>query len=136
MQACAPDERCIAPTMQAKACADDIVLFGSQVNGLDDSTMVEKLYEAAEAGVRVDCIVRGVCRLRPGIPGRSENIRVVSVIGRFLEHHRVYTFHNRGKPVYYMASADWMKRNLNNRIEVWHAMAALWAVDVHLQASE
>ena len=91
---------------------------GLQVNGLDDTTMVAKLYEAADAGVRVDCIVRGVCRLRPGIPGRSENIRVVSIIGRFLEHHRIYTFHNRGKPLYYIASADWMKRNLNNRIEV------------------
>ena len=89
-----------------------------QVNGLDDQQMVAKLYEASAAGVRVDCIVRGVCRLRPGIPGRSENVRVVSVIDRFLEHHRIFSFYNGGRPLYYIASADWMKRNLNNRIEV------------------
>ena len=95
------------------------VLSCLQVNGLDDKEMVAKLYEASAAGVRIDCIVRGVCRLRPGIPGRSENIRVVSIIGRFLEHHRIFTFFNRGRPLYYIASADWMKRNLENRIEVW-----------------
>lgn len=88
------------------------------MNGIDDQEMCAKLYEASSHGVRVDCIVRGVCRLRPGIPGRSENIRVVSIIGRFLEHHRIYSFYNGGKPRYYIASADWMKRNLNNRIEL------------------
>jgi polyphosphate kinase len=89
-----------------------------KVNGLDDKAMTAKLYEASQNGVRVDCIVRGVCRLRPGIPGVSDNIRVVSVIGRFLEHHRVYMFFNGGDPLYYVGSADWMKRNLQQRVEV------------------
>ena len=89
-----------------------------KVNGLDDIDLTQKLYEAAAAGVRVDAIVRGVCRLRPGVPGLSENIRVVSVVGRFLEHHRVFVFHNAGDPRYFFGSADWMTRNLERRVEV------------------
>ncbi|XP_024395664.1 uncharacterized protein [Physcomitrium patens] len=87
-------------------------------NGLDDQVMVTKLYEASKAGVKVDCIVRGMCRIRTGIPNVSDNIRVVSIIGRFLEHHRVMRFENGGKAEYYMGSADWMNRNLTRRVEV------------------
>lgn len=80
--------------------------------------MVEKLYEASQAGVRVDCIVRGICRLRPQVKGLSENIRVISIIGRYLEHDRLYCFHNDGKPLYYLGSADWLPRNIYKRVEV------------------
>merc|ERR1711904_194940 len=80
--------------------------------------LVQKLYEASMANVRVDCIVRGLCRLRPGVKGVSENIRVISVLGRYLEHHRVAVFHNDGNPEYYIGSADWMARNLSRRVEV------------------
>ena len=89
-----------------------------KINALEDREMTKLLYEAGAAGVKVDLIIRGVCRIRPGLPGVSENIRVVSVVGRFLEHSRVYFFQNDGKPEYFIGSADLMKRNLDERIEV------------------
>ncbi|MFW6033424.1 MAG: polyphosphate kinase 1, partial [Phycisphaeraceae bacterium] len=89
----------------------------AKMNSLEDHKMVRKLYEASEAGVKIDLLVRGFCCLRPGVEGMSGNIRVRSVIGRFLEHSRVYSFHNAGEPEYYIGSADWMYRNLNNRVE-------------------
>lgn len=89
----------------------------AKMNSLEDTQMCEKLYEASAAGVKIDLIVRGFCCLRPGVPGLSENIQVISVIGRFLEHSRIYYFHNAGEPAYYIGSADWMYRNLNNRVE-------------------
>lgn len=94
----------------------------AKMNSLEDQEICEALYEASKAGVKIDLIVRGFCSLRPGVPGMSENITVTSIIGRFLEHSRVFYF-QRGKtdPLdgkFYMGSADWMYRNLNNRIEV------------------
>ena len=93
----------------------------AKMNSLEDRKMTERLYEASQAGVRIDLIVRGFCSLRPGVPGLSENIRVRSVIGRFLEHSRVFYFANGQKnPVdgdFSIGSGDWMYRNLNNRVE-------------------
>ena len=89
----------------------------AKMNSLEDQRLCKKLYEASQAGVRIQLIVRGFCCLRPGVPGLSEHITVTSVIGRFLEHSRIYTFHNQGQPDYYIGSADWMYRNLNNRVE-------------------
>lgn len=89
-----------------------------KMNALEDRDFTRLLYEASQAGVKVDLIIRGICRLRPGLPGLSENVRVVSVIGRFLEHSRVYRFENRGDPEFFIGSADIMKRNLDERIEV------------------
>ncbi len=89
-----------------------------KMNALEDHDFTRLLYIAARAGVQVDLIIRGICRLRPGVPGLSDRIRVVSVIGRFLEHSRVYYFENDGRPEYFIGSADLMKRNLDERIEV------------------
>ncbi|OAI42778.1 hypothetical protein AYO38_02940 [bacterium SCGC AG-212-C10] len=89
-----------------------------KMNAIEDREFSRLFYEASQAGVKVDLIVRGICRIRPGIPGLSENIRVSSVIGRFLEHSRVFMFGNDGNPEYFIGSADIMKRNLDERIEV------------------
>jgi len=88
-----------------------------KVNGLTEPKMIRALYEASAAGVKIDLIIRGMCRLRPGIEGLSDNIHVRSIIGRFLEHTRVYYFGNNGKPEVFCASADWMERNMLNRVE-------------------
>ncbi len=89
-----------------------------KINGLSDGEIIVALYRAAQAGVDVEMSVRGLCLLRPGVPGLSERIRVVSVLGRFLEHARVFHFANGGAPEYYIGSADWRPRNLRRRVEV------------------
>lgn len=89
----------------------------AKMNALEDRQIIHALYEASAAGVRMDLVVRGVCRLRPGLPGRSETIRVVSIVGRFLEHARIFRFGNGGRPEHFLGSADWMSRNLDGRVE-------------------
>jgi polyphosphate kinase len=89
-----------------------------KLNNLVDKTMIRKLYDASNAGVKIDLIIRGVCSLVPGEPGMSENIAVRSIVARFLEHARVLVFANGGNPLYFISSSDWMTRNLDFRIEV------------------
>src|SRR5262249_56756623 len=90
----------------------------AKMNALVEQQSIEALYRASCAGVKIDLIVRGVCALRPGVPGVSENIKVRSIVGRFLEHSRVFYFENGGEPDMFCASADWMERNFFRRVGV------------------
>jgi polyphosphate kinase len=88
-----------------------------KLNNLVDASMIRKLYEASQAGVKVNLIIRGICSLIEKLEGKSENIRVFNIIGRYLEHSRVLVFGNSGNPLYFITSADWMVRNIDHRIE-------------------
>ena len=90
----------------------------AKLNSLVDPLLIDELYTASQAGVEIDLIVRGICCLQPGVPGLSDRIRVISIIDRYLEHARIFYFHNDGDAVYLLASADWMPRNLDRRVEV------------------
>ena len=101
----------------------------AKMNALVDRGLIEELYAASAAGVRIDLIVRGICCLRPEVPNLCENIRVISIVDRYLEHARVFYFQNGGAPEYWLASADWMPRNLDHRVEI-----AFPVLDARLQA--
>lgn len=118
-------------------------LIRAKMNALTEPGLIRELYQASQAGVKVELLVRGVCSLRPGVEGVSDNITVRTILGRFLEHSRVYYFHNDGDPKVYCASADWMPRNLFRRIEVVFPIAdedlkervIAEGIDIHFQAN-
>lgn len=93
-------------------------LIIAKMNSLLDKKVIAKLYEASQAGIPIRLIVRGICVLRPGVPGLSEHIEVHSIVGRYLEHSRLFYFYNNGKEDVFLSSADWMPRNLNERVEL------------------
>lgn len=101
----------IAEAMQGKPAS-----LYLKLNNLEEEKLIQKLYEASQAGVEIRLLVRGICRLRPGLEGLSVNIKVKRIVGRFLEHGRVFYFHHRGRKLLYLGSADWM--NIHRRIEV------------------
>ena len=105
----------LAGSFHAKAGKPAGIRF--KLNSLLDEEFVEKFYEASKSGVKIELLIRGICALQPGIPGLSENIRVRSILGRFLEHSRIYYFRNGGAEDYYIGSADMMHRNLDRRVE-------------------
>ena len=88
------------------------------MNSLVDPQIIEMLYRASQAGVRIDLIIRGICCLRPGMPGVSDNIRVISIVDKYLEHSRIAYFQNGDEPEVFLASADWMPRNFRRRVEI------------------
>jgi polyphosphate kinase len=100
----------------AKAGKDAYILL--KINNLVDTSMVKKLYEANNAGVKIKLLVRGICCIRPGVPGLSENISATSIVDKFLEHSRIFVFCNNNDELYFISSADWMTRNLDHRVEV------------------
>jgi polyphosphate kinase len=100
----------------AQAGKDAYIIL--KVNSLVESDMIRKLYQANIAGVKIKLIVRGICSLIPGIPDQSENIEAISIVDKFLEHSRIFVFANGGDELYYLSSADWMTRNIDNRVEV------------------
>jgi polyphosphate kinase len=105
----------------------------AKMNSLTDLNMIDLLYEASNAGVRIQLIIRGVCCLRPGLSGLSENIEVISIIGRFLEHSRIFWFRNDGDESLYIGSADWMTRNLDRRVE---AVVPITSNEIRTQLTE
>jgi polyphosphate kinase len=104
--------------MMVAAKRGEPALIFLKMNHLVDQKMIHALYEASQAGVRVECLIRGICCLRPGIAGISENIQVKSTVGRFLEHQRVFCFKTNERDTMFLSSGDWMPRNFNRRIEL------------------
>ena len=102
----------------ARSLQGEAGLIEAKMNSLVDTELIEALYRASQAGVKIHLNVRGICCLRPGVKGLSDNIRVISIVDRFLEHARIFKFHNGGAPRVFIASADWMPRNLDRRIEL------------------